>query len=157
MHDKLAGRCVLPLYFPEEAPENTQAAQNAVNDFYRCGETQNQKCNESLLPPPFSYGADSAAIIAAFQREYGIDLTTEKLHWWRFRALLDGLLQHSFSERVRYRSANPAKIKSKELRAEYQHMRQVYALDIHGDPVHQPETLAEYNASLLQFARGTAT
>lgn len=39
----------------------------------------------------YDYDIDQALILAAFQQAYGIDLTTADMHWWRFRALLQGL------------------------------------------------------------------
>lgn len=37
------------------------------------------------------YHCDAAYVLGAFQQAYGIDLTTDKVHWWRFKALLHAL------------------------------------------------------------------
>ena len=37
------------------------------------------------------YHCDAEYFVGAFQQTYGIDLTTEKVHWWRFKALLHAL------------------------------------------------------------------
>ena len=37
------------------------------------------------------YRCDADYIVGAFQQAYGIDLTTDKVHWWRFKALLHAL------------------------------------------------------------------
>ena len=37
------------------------------------------------------YHCDAPYLVAAFQQAYGIDLTTAKMHWWRFRALFAAL------------------------------------------------------------------
>lgn len=146
---------LLRLWFPAAVPENLEAAQAAVNEFVRCGEPA-AKHTDTQRAPEYAFGADAAAIVAAFQREYGIDLTTQGLHWWRFNALLRGLLSHSFSERVRYRAADPEGIKSAELRGEYRKYKELYALGADGEPVERPDTLEEYDDWLKRVARGEA-
>lgn len=41
----------------------------------------------------FDWDVDQSRLIADFQREYAIDLTSPstRMHWWRFMALVDGL------------------------------------------------------------------
>lgn len=39
----------------------------------------------------FDFSADSALILASFLSEYGIDLTKERMHWYKFMALLTSL------------------------------------------------------------------
>ena len=41
--------------------------------------------------PVLDYRCDSDYIVGAFQQAYGIDLTADKVHWWRFKALLHAL------------------------------------------------------------------
>lgn len=141
------------IWFPVDRPTDFSAAQVAVNTFYRCGAEVSERSASALV---YSFVADREAIIAAFQREYGIDLTTAKLHWWRFSALLHGLLGHSFTERVQYRLCDPSEIKNKEMRARYQRFQQYYALDEHGRQRKQPQNVEEYNELLLRRARGEA-
>lgn len=145
---------VLDLWFPARQPTDFSAAQLAISDFYRCGVCENAAQGHTADVPAYSFRSDADAIIAAFQREYGIDLTSARLHWWRFSALLRGLLTHSFSERVQYRVCNPNEIKGKELRARYRKLHEQYALDAHGEKRCQPQTLEEYNELLRKQARG---
>lgn len=139
------------LWFPAERPADFSAAQEAVNAFYRCGLEADAN---GRTTPDYSFDTDATAIIAAFQREYGIDLTTANMHWWRFSALLHGLLSHSFTQRVQYRVCNPDEIKSKDVREQYRKLKGEYALDSHGQKRKQPTTLEEYNELLLRRARG---
>ena len=141
------------IWFPAAVPEDLETAQTAVNAFFRCGEPAGKQ-TDTQRTPDYAFGADAAAIVAAFQREYGIDLTTQRLHWWRFNALLRGLLSHSFSERVRYRVADPESIKSTELRKEYRKYKELYALGTDGEPVERPDTLEAYDDWLKRVARG---
>lgn len=39
----------------------------------------------------FSYEYDDEYIYGAFYEQYGIDLAYDKLHWWKFKALLKSL------------------------------------------------------------------
>lgn len=149
----MTSRELLNIWFPQEKPADLSAAQEAVNAFYRCG-AEDGKESVTGQPPAYAFTTDAEAIIAAFQREYGIDLTTESLHWWRFSALLHGLLSHSFSERVQYRNCDPSEIKNKDMRSRYRKFKEQYALDAHGEQRRQPQTLEEYNAMLLRQARG---
>lgn len=148
----LGGQETLDLWFPARQPTDFSAAQLAISDFYRCGEAVERE--NVPAAPAYSFHTDADAIIAAFQREYGIDLTTARLHWWRFSALLRGLLTHSFSERVQYRICNPNEIKGKDLQARYRKLHEQYALDAHGEKRRQPQTLEDYNELLRKQARG---
>lgn len=142
------------LWFPEKQPGDSSAAQAAIFAFYRCGREAEGEKDKASDNPPYDFYTDGENIIADFQREYGIDLTTEKMHWWRFSALLRGLISHSFSEKVQYRSCNVNEIESKRLRGRYKKLKQQYALGSDGKPVRQPRSLEEYNELLLKQARG---
>lgn len=140
------------LWFPGEQPDDISAAQAAIYEFYRCGkEPEKQSGNKA---PAYDFYTDGENIIADFQREYGIDLTTEKMHWWRFSALLSGLLSHSFTEKVQYRNCDLNEIESKRLRGRYRKLQMEYALGPDGRPVRRPQSLEEYNEMLLKQARG---
>lgn len=150
---------VLRLFFPEDRPEDHQAALAAISDFLRCGAVRSTKKTDDgagadHAPPPYSFLTDAAAIQAEFQRVYGINLCSAQMHWWRFWGLLQGLITHSFSERVKFRLADLGQIRDQNTRRHWREMQQIYALDEHGDPVRRPQTLEEYNEMLLAQARG---
>lgn len=143
---------LLDIWFPRQVPADFAAAQEAVNAFYRRAEGGPDGGKDG--PIPYSYLADAGAIFAAFQRVYGVDLSTATMHWWRFSALLEGLLTHNFEDRVQYRITEPGKIKDKARREHYYQMRRLYQLDEHGQPAAKqaPMTLEEYNDWMLQHA-----
>lgn len=146
---------LLRLFFPDGAPPDPEAAVAAISDYLRCGASAPPEREEDRRePPPYSFLTDGPALAAEFQRVYGIDLTSAELHWWRFSALLRGLLDHSFSERVKFRVCDPAQIKNKDVRSQYSRMKELYALGVDGRPVRRPRTLEEYNEMLLAQARG---
>ena len=153
MSGSLTDRELLDIWFIGKLPSDFSAAKEAISKFYKRGKEPRKRENEGQAPI-YSFREDAEAIIAAFQKEYGIDLTTASMHWWRFSALLEGLITDSFTDRVQYRACNPDSIKSKDLRAKYQKLKAEYALDRHGKRVERPTTLEEYNALLRRRARG---
>lgn len=138
------------IWFSAPPDEPLEDIQEAVEAFYRRSEDRPEK-SESCGPMAYTFGADAGAIVASFQKTYGIDLTTAKMHWWRFCDLLDGLILHSFQERVQFRLADVGKIKNGEARSRASRMKRLYALDDMGQPVREetPMTLEEYNAWLI--------
>ena len=84
----------------EEVPEETQTEETEVT--------------EVTQKPVYDWSIDSAVIVGAFQKEYGIDLINIKyMHWWHFKALFISLIEYSFSERIGYRALDTSKIKDK--------------------------------------------
>ena len=143
---------LLDLYFPQQRPRDHEAALEAIFAFYRCGKAPEKKKTDQS--PPYAFGADADALCAAFLQSYGIDLTTAEMHWWRFQALLSGLLEIGFAERVRVRTTTLGKIKDRDMRVRIQRLQELYALDRHGEHQKAPTTLEEYEEMLLQQAKG---
>lgn len=103
----------------------------AILNFYLCGkklEKSTLKSNKKNVSI-FSYEYDANYIYAAFYSQYGIDLTSVNMHWWKFKALFDGLCgEHKFCNIVGYRSADISKIKDKVQRAHIRKMQNFYRL-----------------------------
>lgn len=141
---------LLSIWFPEPPDAPLEDVQEAVEAFFRRSEDK-PAGRGSCGPMAYSFSADAGSIVAAFQRAYRIDLTTAELHWWRFCDLLDGLILHSFQERVQFRLADVGKIKSSDARNRASRMKRIYALNDRGQLVREeaPMTLEEYNAWLI--------
>ena len=120
------------LWFPDRQPEDLEAAMDAVAWFYAMGKPG----DGSDGPIPYGFARDAGPILAAFQAHYGVDLTEADMHWWRFRALLEGLLGHSFRQRVGYRTADLKGLDAAR-RAEILKYRSLYA-------IHQEESLEDH-------------
>lgn len=76
--------------------------------------------------PKYDFQADSEMICAAFQQAYGIDLTTEYVHWHRFKALFKCLPDSTMMSKViGYRSA---KTSDKLSDAENDEIRRLHGL-----------------------------
>jgi len=124
-------------------------AIHAMLDFYRCGKTDVDR-GESMKQL-YSYDADYDTIYAGFLQSYGIDLfDTERLHWWRFRAMMTALPSDcQFMRVVGYRGAKIERDMSKEQKAHIRKMKAIYALP-HDSGSH-PKRLrsrAEYEEAL---------
>lgn len=83
------------------------------SDDKRCTE---EKAEETKSKNLFSYSIDYPYILSGFLRDYGIDLETiEYLHWWKFRALFDGLSDDTeIKQRIMYRGIDLSTIKDKD-------------------------------------------
>ena len=114
------------IWFPEATPEDSSEALEAIHRFYRRSDAPPE--NTSKGPTAFDFDKDADAICAAFMREYGIDLTTVEMHWWRFMALMDGLYSYSFADRVGFRTADLTGLDSKQ-RAKLLKKRNHFSLD----------------------------
>ena len=87
-------------------------AEEGFEWFVSCGREKGEPGGER----DFDYEQDAAEIYSAFRQVYGIDLLDiEKLHWWRFLPLLDGLFccQNALSNKVHLRHADDDKSKQK--------------------------------------------
>lgn len=82
-------------FFGEKIPRDIEGAFDAVELFYCCGTIPERKEKISNTNPAYSFDVDKNAIYADFWRFYNINLWTTSLHWWMFRALLDGLPNES--------------------------------------------------------------
>lgn len=94
----------------------------------------------------YNLDEDDERIVSAFEREYGIDLTSDYVHWWRFRALLDDLLSEDrFTDVVTFRCMDTAKIKDDDKRKYYAEKQRFYRL--YKDQ--EPQTVEELNANMI--------
>lgn len=76
-------------------------------------------------------------VVAAFQQQYGIDMTPapwwkfwrRSMHWWHFIQLFNGLTDETLLVKIMgWRGMSLAKIKDKETRRHYQELKKYYAL-----------------------------
>lgn len=146
MPEDARGVQALLLFYGGKLPQNIEAATQAMLYFMRCGrqETTVQRGRKPSAPD-FSFDYDAPLIYAAFLTQYQIDLqTVDFLHWWKFRALFDGLdREHLFCEVRRCRSMDLSTVESKELRKYYASMKKAYALPLPEGEQKRLDALAE--------------
>lgn len=104
--------------------------------FFACGREKEHKIFPRKIAgindkQPFDFQKDAGLIYAGFQQQYGIDLQTTQMHWWRFMLLLENLGEGTrLSKVIEYRTRDTSsKHLSKEERAFYKAMQQYYGLD----------------------------
>ena len=123
----------LNLYYPV-VPNNLEEAIEQIKWFYSCGKLDNPIGNKKVRASSkkvFDFEVDANYIYSAFMSQYNIDLQDiEELHWWKFKALLEGLKEdNKLSKIIEYRSVDLSKIKDKEQRKFYKDMQKQYSLN----------------------------
>ena len=123
----------LNLYYPV-VPDNSEEAIKQIKWFYSCGKLDNPIGNKKARTSSkkvFDFEVDANYIYSAFMSQYNIDLQDiEQLHWWKFKALLEGLKEdNKLSKIIEYRSVDLSKIKDKEQRKFYKDMQKQYSLN----------------------------
>lgn len=85
-------------------PQKIIDAYGHMIEFYKAGEKAAEYAEGdsggASARPAFDYKLDAPYIVAAFQQAYGIDLTREKIHWWRFRALFAALPEDTLMAKI---------------------------------------------------------
>lgn len=94
--------------------DNLQEYFKKAQKYLNCG--KESETTASSGEPTFDYEQDWGFVKASFMSDYGINLDKEKMHWWSFFDLLNGLTPNSILNRVRQVRDEPlAGKKGKEL------------------------------------------
>ena len=80
------------------------------------------------ITPTFSFSYDGGLIYAAFLSQYGIDLSSARLHWWRFLALFYGLDNCKFTEVVKIRSTDLSAVKDPDQKRFIRNLKRLYKI-----------------------------
>ena len=140
------------------SPADFEQMYGWIIEFYRAGE---QAAEPAAKPasgpdtgPAFDYRCDAPYIVAAFQQAYGIDLTAEKLHWFRFRALFAALPEDTLMARIiNWRTLDLADYEG-GMREHYAELKERFALppELRGGAA-VAQTVAEHDAAFLARLR----
>lgn len=116
----------LDLCYVAKRPDNFLEAIELLCTFFLGSNTaKTNSSGEQVI----SFTKDEELIYASFLSEYGIDLSKEKLHWWRFLALLRALGPDTALMRVvAVRAAKPSDIKNPALRRQLLRRKRIYSL-----------------------------
>ena len=121
-------------YFNTSEIQDIETAINDIIWFYGYGKkeekTSQKNKEEKEIKQIYSYEFDDELIYSAFKDQYNIDLQDiEYLHWWKFKALFNGLKKDNLIvEIMGYRAIDLSKIKDKEERKYYKALKKQYAL-----------------------------
>ena len=150
----------IDLYF-EDLPKDLDIKEiiDVIIWFYRCDKPaqndiisdedneDNTENSASISNPILSYEYDADYIYSAFLSQYNIDLQdVEYMHWWKFKALLQGLSEdHLISKIMGYRAMVIDSDMSQKEKAFYREKKRIFALpDMRTDE----EKEADFNNSL---------
>ena len=77
----------------------------------------------------YSFEYDADYIFSAFLETYNIDLNKTSMHWWKFKAMFEGLNEKTkLVEVMGYRAIDLSKIKDKEEKKRYKNLKKIYQL-----------------------------
>lgn len=104
---------IMELIFPHKIPASAyqEEATEKILWFYRCGQEKIGESSGGSSQVYFDYEYDAGYIYAAFLEQFGIDINTAQLHWWKFRAMFLSLSDST--EFVKIMSYRGIKITSK--------------------------------------------
>lgn len=88
---------LIVMLFGSECPVNNESLELA-RKYLQCGQ---ENIEHTSRNPDMDLSSDSKYIVASFQKEYGMDITQESLHWWKFYSLLEGLGEDCILTKVR--------------------------------------------------------
>lgn len=147
-------QALLSPFFPNGLPYDIAAATEAVLWFYACGaertQTENKQNKTAERKRVYSFKVDAEAIYSDFSRFYNIDLSSAKLHWWKFRALLMGLPEDSaFKKRIYYRTCDTKDLPKKERKRIHDIRKEIEIKTASSGSM----TLEERNRKMLEYVK----
>ncbi len=96
----------------------------------RPSKAKERSIKENKQQIDMDYNEDIGFIISSMWQEYKIDITQEKIHWWLFLDLLNGLSSDCIFNQIReIRNKDISTIKNRELRNEMIKLKKIYSLD----------------------------
>lgn len=106
--DRHKGSLLCDWFFVDAPP---QRWEEIFGWFLRCGDPP--ELSDEM--PVFDYEFDAPEIYASFLQLYGVDLFGGDLHWWAFRALLEGAFRSRcpLAEKLRVRTLDVSKCEDK--------------------------------------------
>lgn len=121
---------LLSLYKDSDLVLNESNIKEMVDSlmwFYKRGKEEG---GETKSTPCFSFVKDADYIYSDFIRFYGIDLSSDDMHWWKFRNLFEQLPKESKTKEVMmYRSMPISSKMSQEQKQFYSKMKSLYSLN----------------------------
>lgn len=117
---------VLSLLYGNGIPD-LKTALDGVSWFISCGNPESQRKSENNEPDIYSFEYDSARIVSAFKKTFGIDISRKRLHWFEFVPMLADLQNTAFANVMDIRSTSVDDISQKK-RSEFLRMKKRFAL-----------------------------
>lgn len=124
-------RCLAIIYklYGDEGlynPQDHQKLLEIAQKYLKCGKESNGSTNGE---PDMDYNQDFSLIHASFMVDYRIDLKKEKMHFWDFMSLLNGLTDKCVLSRVReIRNMDLSDIKDQKYKNDIIKLKKQFAL-----------------------------
>jgi hypothetical protein len=119
---------MLKLCYKEKLPPNIVSAVLGMMVFLK-GDTDFSVPSEKSTDKVFSFDADYGAIYSTFYAKYGIDLINCDMHWYKFRALFEGLAsENPFSTLIKIRTTDETEIKDKKAQRHIKKLKAKYSI-----------------------------
>lgn len=137
----------LYLYYPQ-IPNDLDEAVQKMLWFYRCGDDSESQHKRNRAGGKadliYSFEHDDLYIYAAFLEQYGIDLCETDLHWWKFRAMFQGLNDHTEIKKIMgYRAIEITKDMTKNQKEFYRKMKKLYRIPLAKDEQEKIDRIEE--------------
>ncbi|MGL5765166.1 MAG: bacteriophage Gp15 family protein [Sarcina sp.] len=138
----------LMLFYPE-VPHDISQAIDKLMWFYKCGKEDNFSKNNTFgdkqkVHRIYDFDYDAEYIYSAFLDQYNVDLQEVNLHWWKFKAMFNGLKSdNKIVEIMGYRSIKLNTIKDEEQKKYYKKMKNLYALPVNKNEIDKTNDLEE--------------
>ena len=134
---------------PQEAPQAFDSLLRFCFDGIRQSAYESSDEGGSVGSIDLDYQCDAPYVLGAFQQVYGIDLTSERVHWWRFQALIRALPEETPLRRIiDIRQADTSEMDAAH-REWYEKMKDRFALPAELKGVKRHETLQEHEDAFL--------
>ncbi len=128
VHDDFKSKLALEMFYGEQFIVDEEEALQAILFMY-VGEEISSDTQSKDLDPIYSFEEDGDLIYTSFMEAYGVDLSIEKMHWWKFKPLFYYLPESTIMRKVMgYRAKEITSDMSKEEIRFYQDMKALYAL-----------------------------
>ena len=132
IEDRLKLTIALNIFY-DEIPHDVEKALDDIIWFYRMNKNEKVKTKpkeNKKSKQIYSFEFDDVYIYSAFLQQYKINLNSiDYLHWWEFKALIEGLNDDTqFVKIMGYRAIDLGKIKDKDEKNRYKELQKLYAL-----------------------------
>lgn len=120
--------------FYKEIPNDLAEAVNKLFWFIRCGRELDEEKelgevkDRPRTTPTYDYCHDANLFFSAFLQQYNINLQTDKLHWWEFQALFEGLAECKLIEVMNIRGIKITNDMNPSEKSYYRRMKEIYTL-----------------------------
>lgn len=121
---------MLKLCYREKLPPNIVSAVLGMITFLNGDTDFSVSSDKKKSKRIYSFFDDANAIYATFYSKYGVDLTKEDMHWYKFCSLFEGLTEDNpFKTLLKIRTTDEKEIKNAKSRRRIKELKAKYNLE----------------------------